>query len=255
MLPFANCKLLGKLDLLESISRKPIIKSFVDESLEAYKKEGFECLVDSLCNNILSKKVKFPLLEYAARLYYEGIEEEFHIIFCDLVEARKLEGGNVILGSLLQLRMEFHYENSISKAAEYISKAHIWYVCDIIGERVFGHALLHHYSNAIQDYKKLINNSNHWLLRSLGAGAHLAIKWNLEKEKVKEVFEILLLVANSKNKEIRQGIGWAAKTSLKFHPEIAIEFQTVLSDENKVANLFRKKVQIGLERNAYLKEK
>lgn len=238
---------------MESISRKPIIKALVDQSLQEYKNHGFEALIKSLCENILSKKVKFPLLEYAAHQYFENIEDEFQIIFCDVLKSKKLEGGNVILGIMLQHRLEFHYDNSIQKAAEYISQATAWYVCDIIGERVFGHALLHYFSKTLEHYHGLIAHDSHWVIRSLGAGAHLAIKWGLEKEKVKEVFKVLLIAGGLKDKEIRQGIGWAAKTTAKFHPDLITEFRADIDNEVIVANWFRTKVQIGLERHEYLK--
>lgn len=240
---------------MESITRKPVLKALVGHSLEEYKKNGFEALLDSLCADILHKKVKFPLLEYAAHLYFENIEDEFQLIFCDLLESKKLEGGNVILGIMLQHRLEFYYKSSIAKTVDYISKADVWYVCDIIGERVFGHALLHHFPKAISDYKNLVQNKSHWLVRSLGAGAHLAIKWGLEKEEVKELFKILLIAASIKDKEIRQGIGWAAKTTAKFHPDIIQEFRKEIDNEELVANWFRTKVRIGLERHEYLKTK
>lgn len=240
---------------MESITRKPIIKAFVEHSLDEYKKHGFEALIDQLCEDILYKKVKFPLLEYAAHLYFENIEDEFQLIFCDLLESKKLEGGNVILGIMLQQRLEFHYSTSITKTVEYVSGADIWYVCDIIGERVFGHALLHHFPKAILDYKKLVKHDSHWVIRSMGAGAHLSIKWGLEKDQVREVFKILLKAASLKDKEIRQGIGWAAKTTAKFHPEIIQEFRKQIDNEELVANWFRTKVRIGLERHEYLKNK
>ena len=195
--------------------------------------------------------MKFPLLQYVAHLYFENIEDELQIQFGDLLESKKLEGGNVILGILLQNRMDFHYQESIDKATEYISQANAWYVCDIIGERVFGHALLHHFQSAIEDYQRLISSDVNWVLRSLGSGAHLAIKWGLESNKVKQVFEILLLAGGLKDKEIRQGIGWAAKTTAKFHPEIIYEYRIEIDNEEKIANWFRTKVKIGLERNEY----
>lgn len=229
------------------------MKSLVDKSLKDYQNKGLVALVESLNEEILSKKVKFPLLEYASHLYFEGIEDDEQITFCDLLESKKREGGNVILGIMLQNRMDFHYKESIRKTTEYVSQAHIWYICDIIGERVYGHALLHHFSKAIKDYEKLIHHKTHWVVRSLGAGAHLAVKWGLDQEGVRKVFKILLIAANFKDKEIRQGIGWAAKTTAKFHPEIIQEFRDEIDDKEKVANWFRTKVRIGLERNEYLK--
>lgn len=202
---------------------------------------------------ILQRKVKFPLLEYCAEEIYSFLPENLHIQFCDKIEAFKTEGGNVILGKILQLRLKSHFQQSLEKATEYISKADIWYVCDIIGERVFGFALLHDPERTLPEIKKRSNHPSNWVVRSLGAGGHYAIKKGLDKKYVSEFFQLLLDMANTSDKEIRQGVGWAAKTTAKFHPEIIQEFQKQIQDKSKVANWFRAKIEIGLNRNSYAK--
>ena len=70
------------------------------------------------------------------------------------------------------------------------------------------------------------------------------------------VFASLIVVGckdNSKEKEVRQGIGWAAKTTAKFHPDIIQQYQSEIHNQEKVANWFRRKIQIGLERHEYAK--
>ena len=52
-------------------------------------------------------------------------------------------------------------------------------------------------------------------------------------------------------KEIRQGIGWAAKTTARFHPDIIANFNNEIQDSSAVANWFRKKIEIGLNRNKH----
>ena len=197
----------------------------------------------------MNKKIKFPLLEFCAHSLHEVIAYKEHIAFCDQIEAYKTEGGNVVLGIMLQDRLKKDFQESLEKASEYISKANAWYVCDIIGERVFGYSLLHDPIRTIPEIKKRMQHPSFWVVRSLGAGIHYAIKKGLDQSYVQTVFPLLLQKANNENKEIRQGIGWAAKTTAKFHPHIIQKHQTEIQNVGKTANWFRKKIDIGLKRN------
>ena len=150
-------------------------------------------------------KVKFPLLEFCAHELSRFIPSNEQVSFCDKVHALKTEGGNVILGIMLQNRLSFFYNESIAKAVDYISVADIWYVCDIIGERVFGFALLNYTEKTILSVRTLSLHNSNWVIRSLGAGIHYAIKKGLDKEFVKILFRLLLTMAKTNDKEIRQG--------------------------------------------------
>lgn len=238
---------------MRTISRKGDIKTEWEACKEVFDTEKMDLFIDTFHKSILSQKVKFPLLEYCAEEIYKLLPSDTQIPFCDAIEKLKTEGGNVIIGKVLQLRLPHYFNQSLEKATEYISKADIWYVCDIIGERVFGYALLHYPLKTLPKYQKLSSHSTNWVVRSLGAGGHYAIKKGLEKKEVQQLFEVLLTMANTNDKEVRQGVGWAAKTTAKFHPDIIIDFEVEIENKNKVANWFRKKIEIGLNRNSYAK--
>lgn len=236
------------------ITKKSEIKELLEKCFVIYNQNGLEGFVKKVHSEILANKVKFPILEYCGETIYDKLPEGQHIIFCDAIQHLKTEGGNVLLGIILQKRLGSHFKQSINKATEYIADADIWYVCDIIGERVFGFSLLQQPKKTIPAIKRLANHTTNWVIRSLGAGTHYAIKKGLEKEHVQTMFEILLSMANTKDKEIRQGVGWAAKTTAKFHPDIIEFYQKDIQNTELVANWFRKKIEIGLNRNNYVKK-
>lgn len=231
-------------------------KTQIDELLNAYfqsETHSIDRLVEFLNNTILNKKVKFPLLEHCGRRLSQAVNEDRHFDLCDQIFDLKTIGGNVLIGVILQHQCEVDIQNTISKTVEIVSKADIWYICDIIGERVFGHCFRHHPKVMIPAMKRLIERENRWVIRSLGAGFHNAVKWGLPAKESASGFQLLLTLATSKDKEIRQGIGWAAKTTAKFHPDIIEKNRSVVDDSSKVAGWFRRKITIGLERNRYAK--
>ncbi len=236
---------------MDVVTRKSEVKVYLKACIDAYNNEGVSACVSQLNRNILNRKVKFPLLEFCAHELTREIQDDQHIPFCDEVEALKTEGGNVILGIMLQNRLDKHFLEAIEKTTEYTSKAEIWYVCDIIGERTYGYALLHYPSKTIPMIKALSRDSNNWVLRTLGAGVHYAVKKGLDKKDVAIILPILMAMASATDKEIRQGIGWAAKTIARFHPDVIESHHTEIYNNNKVAHWFRRKVSIGLERHYY----
>lgn len=237
---------------MEVVTRKPEIQTYLRVCLKAYELEGLPGCLAALEQQILDKKVKFPLLELCAKELYQTIRKEEHIALCDGIEALKTEGGNVLLGILLQCRLTDYFEQSIDKATEYIARANAWYVCDIIGERVYGYALLHEPEAMLPQLTRLSGHPVNWVVRALGAGVHYATKKGLHKQYIQFVFPLLLTQANAAaDKEVKQGVGWAAKTIAKFHPDIIAAFREEIHNSERVAHWFRAKIRIGLNRNAY----
>lgn len=235
---------------MEIITRKSQIENILNPLLEL-NAIHLTSLANGLHTQLLQRKVRFPMLEYGAEILFERVKVEDHIGLCDTIQTFKSEGGNVILGKLLQLRLTFDWHVSIARATQYISQADVWYICDIIGERVYGHSLLHFPDKTIEILQTWLLHENYWVIRSVGAGIHYAVKKGLSRDYAIQTFEILIENAKATNKEIRQGIGWAAKTTAKFHPDIIVSFRTRIEDPSLCDNWFRKKVQMGLERNQY----
>ncbi|WP_435624837.1 DNA alkylation repair protein [Flagellimonas sp.] len=238
---------------MESLSRKLEVKEQLKHCLTSYRDSGLNNCIQQIETRILSKKIRFPLLEFCGETFFQEIKLEEQIAFCAQIERLKTIGGNVIIGIILQKRLHHNLKESIGKAAEYISLADAWYICDIIGERVFGYALLNSWDQTFPLIQDLANHPSNWVVRSLGAGFHNAIKNGLEKLYVEQLFLLLLSKANVKDKEMKQGMGWAAKTTAKFHPDIIAKFKSEIENTEKTGAWFRTKVRIGLERHQYAK--
>ena len=238
---------------MESITRKPIVKAKVQKCLVEYTPKDITPTLEQLHQELLTAKIKFPLLEYAASLLYNQIKEEHQIELCNGIANLHTMGGNVILGKLLQLRLEQHFQESIYKAVDYIVLGNEWYVCDIIGERVMGHSLLMEPEQTLLSLQKLSQNENKWIVRSVGPAIHYAIKKGLNKTATASCFPILLSLANTKEHHIKKGIGWAAKTTARFHPDIIENYKKTIQSSS-TGQWFKTKVKIGLERHQYDKK-
>lgn len=232
---------------MDTITRKSDLKLILENCSDLYQSEGLDSLVDGVFQQVLSLKVKFPLLEYAASEFFELIPEDEHLVFCDAIESLNTIGGNVILGIILQKRLKKHFEESFQKAAQYISNSEEWYVSDLIGERVFGYGLLTDSEKALPLIRSYAFHENNMVQRSTGAGMHYAIKKGLKKEFAKPVFELLLSKASIRDYQAKRGIGWAAKTMSKFHPDLVNQYSDQITAK-ATGQWFRTKVNIGLAR-------
>ena len=236
-------------------TRKGDVKLILGQAVQVYQEEGLHTFIDVFHNLILAHKVKFPLLEFCAQTLYLVLPVSEHFAFCDEVSKRKTEGGNVILGIFMQLNLPSYFRETITKTTEYIADADEWYVCDIIGERVFGYSLLTDFERTFAEIERLSKHESNWVVRSLGAGSHYAIKKGLDKMNVDQLFVLLMTMTNTKDRQIIQGVGWAAKTTAKFHPDIITKYTDKIFDRNSIPNWFRSKIRIGLNRNKHAQAK
>ncbi|MCB0703839.1 MAG: DNA alkylation repair protein [Saprospiraceae bacterium] len=236
---------------MKSLTRKGEVAEAVNRCIDVYSRQGLDACISETNEQLLNVKIKFPLFEFAGFQFFEKINFREHILFCQKIAELKTIGGNVLIGIILQNRLPDHLPECYEKAAEYIIIGDEWYVCDIIGERVFGYSLLTQADKSLPWYHQFSTHENKWVVRALGAGGHYAIKKGLDKNSARQLFQLLLSLANVRDQQVRQGIGWAAKTTAKFHPDIIATFKAEIADETKVANWFRRKVDIGLSRNKY----
>lgn len=236
---------------MKNITRKGEIQAITNKCVKEYESLGIEACLLIIREELLKCKVKFPLLEYAAKEIQSQIPVKDCMESIPIIRNWNTIGGNVLIGIFLRNSLEKDLEMSINETVKITQTADIWYICDIIGERVYGTALLKYFEQTIESYRKLAHHPSPWVIRSLGAGAHHAIKKGLPARRVEQVFQFLLSLANHKHKEVRQGIGWAAKTTAKFHPAIIEQYQKQIENAEAVDGWFRRKVEIGLARNKY----
>jgi 3-methyladenine DNA glycosylase AlkD len=233
---------------MESITRKPLVKEAVVKSLQAFDKKGPPAFTAKIYDELLSKKIRFPLLEYAAGLIFEKIPFSKQLAFCDAIVELHTIGGNTLVGKILQLRSGKKLNESLSKAVDYILSGDQWYVCDIIGERVMGYNLLVQPGKMIPVLKKYAKHEDKWIVRTIGVATHFAVKKGLKKKDAETMFGILLSLANTTDFHTKKGIGWAAKTIAKFHPDIIAKNKTAIYENPEVKQWFKTKIKIGLGR-------
>lgn len=213
-----------------------------------FEKKHRATLAIEVHDELLTKKIKFPVLEFCAHTLSEYVPEGKQIDFLNKISAYRTIGGNVLIGIMLQNRLKKFFSQSMRKAIEYMMHGDEWYVCDIIGERVMGHALLTMPEKTLIVLKKHAKHKNTWVVRSIGVAGHYAIKNGLKKKYVEELFSLLLSLSSETEFHTKTGIGWAAKTTAKFHPDIIRKFEKRLKHP-EIKTWFHTKINIGLSRN------
>jgi len=198
---------------------------------------------------LLKQKIRFPVLEFLSEELFKRIPVKQQIRFLKNIIGFKEIGSCVIAGKMLQLRSARYFPESLKLAENFIIKGDAWYVCDIIGERVFGHNLLVNPVKTIPVLKKYSRRKNKWMVRCIGVAAHYAIKKGLQKKYVTEVFRLLTSLSHSTDFHTKKGIGWGAKTTAKFHPDIIKNHKRDLKNNPEIKQWFRSKIKIGLSRS------
>ncbi len=221
-----------------------------------YIEEGdyYGCLA-LLNKKILAQKTKFPILEYVTHEIFPRIPEGCQIPFCDKITQLDEMGSSVVTGTALQTRLEDHLEESLEKSIEYIKHGNVWFHCDHISERVLGHALLNYPEILVPVLPGFLKEKDRWVIRMVGVASHYAVKRGLKREYIEEVFTLLMSNADRTDPDEKSGIGWAAKTCAKFHPETALKYKEYIDSSPKVGRWFAAKVQMGLSVSEKYKNK
>ena len=101
---------------MKTITKKSVIKKELNSCFSSLEDGGLTDFVSEFKNRLLDHKVKFPLLEYCGLEIYDKIPKKNHIELCDMIESLKTEGGNVIIGIILKIRLSDYFQESTEKA-------------------------------------------------------------------------------------------------------------------------------------------
>ena len=232
-----------------TITKKSTVNPII-ESMHICLEEGdFYGCIALLHKKILTEKTKFPILEYTTREIFPKIPETCQVAFCDKITSLNEMGSSVVTGTALQMRLEDHLEESIAKSIEYIQHGNEWFHCDHISERVLGFALLNYPEMILPVLPSFLREKDKWIVRMVGVAGHYAVKKGLKRVYVEELFTLLIGNANRSDSDEKSGIGWAAKTCAKFHPDIANKYKEYIDSDPNVGQWFRTKVEMGLSRS------
>ena len=234
---------------MKIVGSKAEVRKILDQLIKEQPDWLSEKIIRFIHQKILKQKIRFPILEHVAEILHKIIPEKQQLSFLQKIIDLDEIGSYTLAGKILQLRSSSHLKGSFSVAEKFILQGDKWYVCDIIGERVFGHDLLTVPEKTIPVLIKNSKHQNKWMVRTIGVAAHYAIKKGLKKKYVEEVFELLLSLANTTEFHTKKGIGWAAKTTAKFYPDIIKKHEGELKNNSEIKQWFRTKLKIGLGRS------
>jgi 3-methyladenine DNA glycosylase AlkD len=210
------------------------------EAVESGNKEQFW----DVLNPVLDSKVPFPYLDEMGRILGEKGKHDYQRYFgvIDEIVASDKMGGYVVVGQALAQFLETKLEASIYKAKEAVIKGKTWYVCDIIGERVFGQGLVDYFEAAFSVLQKMTSAQEQELRRSIGVGVHFFAKRRpKDLERMKRLLSLLSVMVEDKRVFVVKGVGWGLKTMGRYQPKLIEAYvRDVLRAKNVSKLMLRK---------------
>jgi 3-methyladenine DNA glycosylase AlkD len=178
---------------------------------------------------VLDSKCPFTALDSIGRRIGKagadaGDLPTFFATFDRIIEYNAM-GSFVIVGQALIWFLLCDFEGVMKKSREYITRGDAWYVCDIIGERSLGHALVDHFDETVPWLKEFLDDETRWVRRSAGVAVHFFSKRVLDRpEKTEILLTVLEPYIEEKQIDFVKGIGWGLKTIGKHHPDLLTNF-------------------------------
>ncbi len=199
---------------------------------------------------ILDVKVPFPLLDEMGKILGEAgnFSPSKYLEVFDEIFAKGKMGGYVILGQALGRFLDVEFETSLSKAKEYIAKGAEWYVCDIIGERVLGPALVNYFEKTLPYLEGLTREEDRWVRRSIGVAVHFfAKKRPKDKDGMRKLLALSSLLIEDHRKDVVKGVGWGLKTIGRHQPRLMEEYLQEVLKSKRVSKLTLRKATTYLD--------
>ena len=218
------------------------------EAINRHDKKGFW---DAL-KPVLDAKVPFPLLDEIGKQLGESGKldrQSYFLVFDEIIVTEKM-GGYVIVGQALAAFLETELEASIDKAKEIITAGKKWYICDIVGERVLGQALVFYFESAVSILERMTSLEEPEVRRSIGIAIHFFAKRRPEDtDKLGRLLSLLSSLVDDKRVFVVKGVGWGLKTIGKYQPKLVEEYLRDTLETKRISKLMLWKA------TAYLDEK
>jgi 3-methyladenine DNA glycosylase AlkD len=197
--------------------------------------------------SVLNERTAFQMLDIIGSKLGESAlsHKSKYLEFFDLLSAKKLMGGYVIIAQSLISLLQDDCMECFEKAKEYMIEGDEWYVCDTFGERILGYAMIDHFDKTRSLFQEFVCDDNHWVRRSVGVAAHFFAKRcrddKRDDRKAAEILELLTPQICERDIRILKGIGWGLKTLGRYYPELLVPYmKTQISDKQISAVIIRK---------------
>ena len=117
-----------------------------------------------------------------------------------------------------------------------------WYVCDIVGERVFGQALVKHFKPTVAILEEMTSLEEQEVRRSIGVGVHFFAKRKpKDTENMKKLLSVLSNLVGDRRVFVVKGVGWGLKTIGRYQPDLIVEYLQETLQTTKISKLMLRK--------------
>jgi 3-methyladenine DNA glycosylase AlkD len=202
------------------------LQQLTEEFATHVQKNQFQTAAEVL-KPILNTKCPFSKLDLLGKLIGSKAKEQperFLQAFDRIIDSQAM-GGFVVVGESLVSLLETDFEATMHKSREYIIKGATWYVCDIIGERSIGKAVVKHFERTLPYLKAFLEDDNKWVKRSAGVAIHFfAKRVPDDPKKARRLLDVLAPHIEERQVDVVKGIGWGIKTIGKVYPDVAVPF-------------------------------
>jgi hypothetical protein len=200
----------------------------------------------SLLFPVLSERTKFDMLRLIGHPIGRGALDQVNS-FIELIAADKSEGGWVVIGSALEMRLDRDSRGAFDRCREYIIAGDVWYAADILGEQVPGNALVADFESSLRLLAPWRVDKNRWVRRAVGVSArHWAKRARGADEKQEQAAELLDFLEPSFAEwqmDAAKGTGWGLKTLGRYYPDLTatcLREQVVVCKRRHRAIMLRK---------------
>jgi 3-methyladenine DNA glycosylase AlkD len=224
-------------------------RNIAERCVEAINQKDHEAFWTVL-NPVLDAKVPFPLLDEMGRMLGKAgrlDSQKYFGVFNEIVATDKM-GGYVIVGQALAAFLEPELEEAIRKAAEIVAEGRKWYVCDIVGERALGQALVAHFESAAPVLERMTVLEDQGVRRSIGVAVHFFAKRRPEDvERMKRLLSLLSLLVEDKRVFVVKGVGWGLKTIGRHQPKLVEDYLKETIKTKRISKLMLRKATAYLD--------
>ncbi len=206
---------------------------------------------------VLDTKCPFTTLDTIGKRIGENgkSSDKFFKTFDRIIDYNAM-GGFVIAGQGLIQFLPCHFEEVMEKSRDYIVKGDAWYVCDIIGERSLGQALVDCFLETVPWLQTFLEDENRWVKRSVGVAIHFFSKRVVNQpEKTRILLNVLEPHLEEKQSDVVKGMGWGLKTIGKHHPDLLVEYLGKAGSQKVMSKVLIRKALTYLDedRKAHVK--
>jgi 3-methyladenine DNA glycosylase AlkD len=173
---------------------------------------------------VLAQRTPFRLLDrIGARVDCSPDHQPVVADLLDRIAAERTEGGWVVIASALGQCLAHDLKGTCARCRSFVIEGDVWYVADILGERVPGPALVDHFGPALSALAPWRTDDNRWVRRAVGVAVHFWAKRSRGapdlRAEASRLLEFLEPMFGEWEMDAVKGVGWGLKTLGRHYPD------------------------------------